>query len=76
MRLNNIKLEMTRADMTQGELARKVGTSRATVCNWANNSAQPSIEKLYKIADAIGVPAPRLLKDVNPLAQTETNGKA
>ena len=70
MKLNNIRFELAKQEMTQGELASKLEVTKDTVSSWANNLRQPSLKKLYIIADAIGVPAPRLLKDVNPLAQT------
>jgi transcriptional regulator with XRE-family HTH domain len=76
MKLNNIKMSLLEQEMTQGELAAKMQVDKNTVSAWANNLRQPTLKKLYKIADAIGVPAPRLLKEINPLTQTETNGKA
>jgi transcriptional regulator with XRE-family HTH domain len=71
MQLNNIKMALLEQGMKQGELAAKMQIDKNTVSNWANNRSQPSLKKLYVIAEAIGCPAPRLLKEVNPLSQPE-----
>lgn len=63
MRLDRIKLatELVRQDMTQVELAKKIGVSRITV-NGIRNGKSCSDEVGYKIAEALGVDISKLLE--------------
>lgn len=63
MRIDRIKfgIELMRQDVTQKELARKAGVSRATVNN-IRNGKSCSDEVGYKIAQALGVDIARLLE--------------
>lgn len=63
MRINQIKLvtEMARQNLTQKQLAKKAGISRATV-NAVKCGRSCSDISLIKIADALGVPIEKLLE--------------
>lgn len=44
-----------RLKLSQGELARMIGTDQSTVSNWERGITRPSLESLGKIADALGI---------------------
>lgn len=50
-----IRAARKNANMTQAELAQKLGISYVGVSQWENGLRQPKYETLKKIADAIGV---------------------
>ena len=54
---NNIrKLRFFAGEMTQLELAEKVGASRQTIIALETGKYSPSLELAFKIANAFGVP--------------------
>ncbi|MEV1293540.1 helix-turn-helix transcriptional regulator [Pseudonocardia sp. NPDC049635] len=54
---NNIrKLRFFASEMTQLELAEKVGASRQTILNIEAGKYTPSLELAFRLADAFGVP--------------------
>lgn len=63
MRIDRIKLvtELMRQDMTQKELAQKVGISRVTI-NSIKNGRSCSDAVAFKIAEALGVDISKLLE--------------
>ena len=53
---NNIRrLRFDRGEMTQAELAEKVGVTRQTVNAIEQNKYSPSLETAFRIAQAFGV---------------------
>lgn len=52
-----------RRDLTQAELAEKVGVFQTAISQFEQGRAQPSIETLYRIAEALGVSAAELLEN-------------
>ena len=40
--------------ISQYALAKKLGISQSTICNWLNGKKEPSIESLWKLADFFG----------------------
>jgi len=53
---NNIRrLRFDRGEMTQAELAAKVGVTRQTINAIEQNKYAPSLETAFKIAEALGV---------------------
>jgi putative transcriptional regulator len=54
---NNIRrLRFDRDEMTQAELATKVGVTRQTINAIEQNKYSPSLETAFRIAEALGVP--------------------
>lgn len=53
-----ISLESARvnAKMTQKELAKVLGVSNTTVCNWEAGKAEPTISQLRTISELSGIP--------------------
>lgn len=58
---DNIKQLRLAHNMTQVELAEKLGVSKQCVSNWENDYIQPSIEMLIKIAEYFKVTTDSLL---------------
>ena len=50
------RLRFDRGEMTQAELAAKVGVTRQTINAIEQNKYSPSLETAFKIAAALGVP--------------------
>ncbi|MBO5125982.1 MAG: helix-turn-helix transcriptional regulator, partial [Clostridia bacterium] len=64
MKLNigyNIRTLRRAADMTQDELAVKLGVTFQTVSRWENGGSYPDIELLPVLADIFGVTTDHLL---------------
>ena len=54
---NNIRrLRFDTGEMTQGELADRIGMTRQTVAAIEKGKYSPSLEVAFKIAEAFGVP--------------------
>ena len=75
---DNIKQLRLSHNMTQTELAERLGVSKQCVSNWENDYIQPSIEMLIKIAEFFKVSTDLLLDldnkttiDVTGLSATE-----
>lgn len=49
-----IEFELKRKNMSQKDLATKLGVSEVTVSRWLNGERDPSIETLNRIADELG----------------------
>lgn len=62
-----------RVNWTEGEIANKVGVSRAAVNQWLNDVSRPSLEQLPKLSDLLGVPVLELAAIIleQPLAGTQ-----
>ncbi len=54
------KLRIAR-NLSQVELARKLGVSKQSVSNWENDNIQPSVDMLVKIAGCLNVSTDYLL---------------
>ena len=67
---NNIRrLRFDRKEMTQQDLADKIGVTRQTVNAIELNKYSPSLEVAFKIAEVFGVP-------LNEVFQYETRSKS
>ena len=49
-----IKELMKAEGISQYALAKKLGISQSTICNWLNGKKEPSIESLWRLADFFG----------------------
>ena len=52
-------------NLSQVDIAKKLGVSKQTVSNWENNNILPSIEMLIKISKAFSVSTDYLLEQDN-----------
>lgn len=60
----NIKSLLKEHDMSQVELANKIGVVPATVSAWCLGKSSPRMDKIDKIASVFSVPRSELLKDL------------
>lgn len=51
----NIKYLRKKAGLKQYELANLVGVTQSKICEYENGNKSPSVHRLPKIADALGV---------------------
>lgn len=58
---NRIKAVLAEKNMTNNDLAEKIGVTPQTVSSWCTNKKQPSIETLFKIARTLNVDVRELL---------------
>lgn len=54
-KLNRIKIVLAEKEVTNRELANKLGVKDLTVSRWVTNRQQPSLQTLYQIADFLDV---------------------
>lgn len=51
----NLRAFRARIDITQAELAARVGVDAQSIVNWEKGSYMPSLRTTVKLADALGV---------------------
>jgi putative transcriptional regulator len=56
------RLRFERAEMTQSELARRIGMTRQTVAAIEQGKYSPSLEAAFRIAEALGRPLVEVFK--------------
>lgn len=71
MKTEKIRQIRKEKEMTQEELARKIGVKRAVISKYESGSIEPSLTQLQKIADALEVPLAKLLLDEGAVSFTE-----
>ncbi|MCM1140154.1 MAG: helix-turn-helix transcriptional regulator [Muribaculum sp.] len=64
-KLNRIKVVLVEKDISQTQLAEKIGKSFSTVNAYCSNRQQPTLELLDKIAQCLDVSIKDLIQD-NP----------
>jgi len=60
--MNKIKHILKQQGRTQIWLSEQLKLSKVTVANYCNNKAQPKVDRLYDIADVLGVDIKDLLE--------------
>ena len=50
-----------KTDITQAELAKRVGVDTASVQNWENGDYMPSLRTTIRLADALGITIEQLV---------------
>lgn len=60
-KFNRIKAVLAESGILNKEVANHLGVTEETTSRWASNSAQPSIERLFQIADFLKVDVRTLL---------------
>lgn len=63
MKLNRIKLVLVEKEVSQTELAKKLGKSFSTINAYCSNRKQPSLELLNDTADILSVSMKDLIVD-------------
>ena len=58
---NRIKAVLAEKGITNIWLAEKLGMNRTTVSKWCTNEMQPTVDSLFKIAEALDVDVRKLL---------------
>ena len=58
-----LKEARARANLSQEELAKRIGVSRQTISNWENCRSYPDIGSLIKLSDLYGLPLDAMLKE-------------
>jgi len=56
------RLRFEHGEMTQAQLAERVGVTRQTIIAIEQNKYAPSLEAAFKIADAFGVPLEQVFR--------------
>ncbi|MFM9377082.1 helix-turn-helix domain-containing protein [Gordonia sp. VNK21] len=59
----SLRAERTRSGLSVSELARRAGVSKATVSQLETGGGNPSVETLWALADALGVPFSVLVEE-------------
>ena len=59
--LRRLRLAMSRADITQAQLARRLGLSKSSVSDWFNHGSMPSGEAILALPDVLDVSAAYLV---------------
>ncbi len=57
----NIRRYRTAQNISQVELAKRLGVSKQSVSNWENDNIQPSVDMLVKISQSLSVSTDDLL---------------
>lgn len=60
-KFNRIKAVLAEQGATNNWLAEQLGVNRASVSKWCTNTMQPTVEMLFRIAEALDVEARDLL---------------
>ena len=60
--ISNIRGERSRLDMTQEQLARKLGVAESTVRRWEEGATKPSPDLLLQMSDLFGCTTDYLLE--------------
>lgn len=69
IKYNRLKAVLAEKDRTSRWLYEKLGVSKITVSRWVRNDRQPSIEKLYEIAESLNVEVSDLLLSVDNIIE-------
>lgn len=59
--MKTLRKHMKRNRLTQVKMARELGVSQATVCQWLSGQKNPTLHNLEKLADFTGLTADALL---------------
>lgn len=64
--INRLKVVLAEKKRTNKWLAEQLGKDQATVSKWCTNNAQPTLEMLLKIANALDIDVKELLHSNTP----------
>ncbi len=72
----NLRRERDRAGLSLGELARRAGLAKSTLSQLEAGSGNPSVETLWALGVALGVPFSRLVEPPTPAVRIVRAGQA
>ena len=69
----NLNRYLSLSGSTQKEVAKAVGISTSTFCDWTKGRAYPRMDKVQKLAEYFGVRKSDLVEDVNITKESVSN---
>lgn len=63
--IRNLKRYLEISNKTQTEVAKGIGVTTGTFCDWLKGRAYPKIDKIQRLADYFGVSKSDLVEDTN-----------
>ena len=72
---NNLKLYRKQNDLTQEQVAEKLGVSRQAVAKWERGESLPDLEHVIAMADMYGVTIDQLVRNLDPREDDGPDGK-
>lgn len=72
MKYNRLRVVLDDQGRSQTWLAEQVGATRATINSIYHNRSQPSLKRLFELAEALEVPAYTLIGDYESLKETSS----
>lgn len=66
----NLKRYLRKDGRSQREIAKALGISKSTLCDWANGRAYPKMDKVQMLAEYFGIKKSDLIEDVNVTKET------
>jgi ribosome-binding protein aMBF1 (putative translation factor) len=64
----NLKIARQRADISQRELARRIGRHQKRIATWERGRCCPQIDTVVRLAEALEINPGELLRDMRGLA--------
>lgn len=64
--INRLRVVLAEKNMTNRELAKKLGVAETTVSRWVTNDKQPAVETFYKIAILLDMDLRELFVSTKP----------
>lgn len=71
----NLKVLRVMANLTQAEVAEKLGVNQATVSGWEQGQYKPSAASVARLAEAYGVSVHEILKGVDLATAARANAE-
>lgn len=69
----NLKRYIENSGKTQKEIAKDIGVSTGTFCDWTRGRLYPRMDKVQKLADYFGIKKSELVEDVNIVKESVSN---
>lgn len=71
----NLKVLRVMANLTQAEVAEKLGVNQATVSGWEQGQYKPSAASVSRLAEAYGVSEAKILKGIELSTAARANAE-
>ena len=69
----NLKRYLKNSESTQKEVAKAVGVSAGTFCDWVRGRAYPRMDKVQLLAEYFGISKSDLVEDFNVIKESVSN---